>query len=188
MCEAWCMGHASMGKTCGVGWCQLRSIYKYNRRGCMYGESPCMKWNEMKLVLKSRKPNMLMELKVGPRATAHTRLRACDHYTSSTLNSGKGGADLRLLHTMLEGLTEYVPSYVASDWSRFLITWTTLKNHLLEVRRRNTKLGTMTLWTLITLLFYHVWGSAWIKIHWNSIWLRTQSHMASHYIWGSWPH
>ena len=31
---------------------------------------------------------------------------------------------------------------------------------------------------------YHVWGPAWIKIHWNSIWLRAQSHMASHYTWG----
>ena len=35
------------------------------------------------------------------------------------------------------------------------------------------------------ILFYHVWGPAWIEIHWNSIWLRTRSHMASHYIWGS---
>ena len=26
---------------------------------------------------------------------------------------------------------------------------------------------------------------AWIKIHWNSIWLRAQSHMTSHYTWGS---
>jgi hypothetical protein len=35
------------------------------------------------------------------------------------------------------------------------------------------------------ILFDHVWRPAWIKIHWNSIWLRTQSHMASHYSWGS---
>jgi hypothetical protein len=35
------------------------------------------------------------------------------------------------------------------------------------------------------ILFSHVWGSAWIKIHWNSIWLRAMSHMASHYTWGS---
>jgi hypothetical protein len=33
-------------------------------------------------------------------------------------------------------------------------------------------------------LFYHVWGSAWIKIHWNSMWLRARSHMTSHYTWG----
>ena len=35
------------------------------------------------------------------------------------------------------------------------------------------------------ILFYHVWGSAWIEIHRNSIWLRARSHMASHYTWGS---
>ena len=26
--------------------------------------------------------------------------------------------------------------------------------------------------------------SAWIKIHWNNIWLRAPSHMSSHYTWG----
>ena len=35
------------------------------------------------------------------------------------------------------------------------------------------------------ILFYHVWGPARIDIHWNSIWLRAQSHMTSHYTWGS---
>ena len=35
------------------------------------------------------------------------------------------------------------------------------------------------------LLFYRVWGPAWIDIHWNSIWLRARSHMTSHYTWGS---
>jgi hypothetical protein len=30
-----------------------------------------------------------------------------------------------------------------------------------------------------------VWGSIWIEIHWNSIWLRTRSHVTSHYTWGS---
>jgi hypothetical protein len=34
------------------------------------------------------------------------------------------------------------------------------------------------------ILFYHVWGPAWIEIHWNSIWLRARSHMTSHYAWG----
>ena len=42
------------------------------------------------------------------RATSHTRLRARDHYTSSTLIGGKGGADPSSLHTTLEGLTAYV--------------------------------------------------------------------------------
>ena len=44
---------------------------------------------------------------LGP--TSHTRLRSRDHYTSSTLIGGKGGADLSsLLHTTLERPTEYV--------------------------------------------------------------------------------
>ena len=42
------------------------------------------------------------------RATSHTRLRAHDHYTSSTLIGGKGGAGPSSLHTTLEGPAEYV--------------------------------------------------------------------------------
>ena len=42
------------------------------------------------------------------RATSHTRLRARDHYTSSILIGGKGGAGPSSLHTTLEGPTEYV--------------------------------------------------------------------------------
>ena len=34
------------------------------------------------------------------------------------------------------------------------------------------------------ILCYHVWGAAWIKIYWNSIWLRARSHMSSRYTWG----
>jgi hypothetical protein len=34
-------------------------------------------------------------------------------------------------------------------------------------------------------LFHHVWGPPWTEIHWNSIWVRAQSHMASQYTWGS---
>ena len=42
------------------------------------------------------------------RAISHTRLRARDHYTSSTLIGGTGGAGPSSLHTTLEGPTEYV--------------------------------------------------------------------------------
>jgi hypothetical protein len=35
------------------------------------------------------------------------------------------------------------------------------------------------------ILLYHAWGSAWIEIHWNSVWLRAWSHTTSHYTWGS---
>ena len=40
------------------------------------------------------------------RATSHTRLRARDHYSSSTLIGGKGTAGPSSLHTTLEGPTE----------------------------------------------------------------------------------
>ena len=42
------------------------------------------------------------------RATSHTRPRAHDHYTSSTLIGGKGGASPSSLHIALEGPTEHV--------------------------------------------------------------------------------
>jgi hypothetical protein len=42
------------------------------------------------------------------RANSHTGLRARDHYTSSTLIGGKGGAGPSSLHTTLEGPLEYV--------------------------------------------------------------------------------
>jgi hypothetical protein len=42
------------------------------------------------------------------RATSHTRLRARDHYTSSTLIGGKGGSGPSLLLTTLVGPTEHV--------------------------------------------------------------------------------
>ena len=45
---------------------------------------------------------------IGLRATSHTRLRARDHYTSSTLIGGRGGAGPSSLHTTLEGPPEYV--------------------------------------------------------------------------------
>ena len=41
-------------------------------------------------------------------ATSHMRLRARDHYTSSTLIGGKGGATPSSPHTALEGPMGYV--------------------------------------------------------------------------------
>jgi hypothetical protein len=42
------------------------------------------------------------------RVTSHTRLRARDHYISSTLIGGIGAAGPSSLHTTLEGPTECV--------------------------------------------------------------------------------
>ena len=36
-----------------------------------------------------------------------------------------------------------------------------------------------------TLCHHQEGGPKWIKMYWNSIWLRTRSHMTSHYTWGS---
>ena len=122
------------------------------------------------------------------RPTSHTRLRARDHYTSSTLIGGKAGTSpSSLLHTTLEGPTEYVnarwmlkstwmPSYMASNGIMF-------HGHVDYFQkpplggRPNTKPGdhdTPNAHNRWFILFYHVWGPAWIDIDWNSIWLRAR--------------
>jgi hypothetical protein len=72
--------------------------------------------------------------------------------------------------------------------------WTMFHDHLDYFQkpphggRPNTKRGdhgTPNAHNRWFILFYHVWGSTWIKIHWNSIWLSARSHMASHTTWGS---
>ena len=87
---------------------------------------------------------------------------------------------------MQDGCKVYMDSYMASNGSCFMVTWTIFKNHLLEVGLTQNR-ETMALRTLTTVdlfYFYHAWGPAWIEIPWNSIWLRAYSHMASHYTWG----
>ena len=54
--------------------------------------------------------------------------------------------------------------------------------------RPNTKPrdhGTLNAHNGYFILFYHVWGPAWIEIHWNNSWLRAWSHTTSHYTWES---
>ena len=78
-------------------------------------------------------------------------LRACDHYTSSTLVGGKGGAGPSSLHTTLEGPMEdvnatrwmqkvYKVFYMAFNGPCFTVTWTIFKNDFLG-GRPNTKSG-----------------------------------------------
>ena len=52
----------------------------------------------------------------------HVRLRACDYGTSSTLIAGKSGAGPSLLHTTLEGPTEYVNA-IWMQKSMWIPTW-----------------------------------------------------------------
>jgi hypothetical protein len=131
------------------------------------------------------------------RATSHTRLRARDHDTSSTLIGGKGGAGPSSLHTTIWGtngvceckmdVKVHRGSYVASNGLCFMITWPIFKNHHLEVGLTQNQ-ETMALWTLPTVdLFYfcHMWEPAWIETHSNSIWLKAWLQVTSHYTWGS---
>jgi hypothetical protein len=78
-------------------------------------------------------------------------------------------------------------SYMASNGSSFMVTWTIFINYLLEVGLIQDW-ETMALWTLTTVdlfHFFHVEGPTWIEIQWNCIWLRDRSQMTSHYTWGS---
>ena len=135
------------------------------------------------------------------RVTSHTRLRACDHCTSSTLIGGKGRAGpSSLLHITLEdqqsmwmqdGCKVYMDYCMAANGSRFMVTWAIFKNHLLEVARPITKPGdhgTLNAHNRWFILFYHAWGPAWIEIHWNSIWLRAGHIWLHTALEGPWPH
>jgi hypothetical protein len=111
------------------------------------------------------------------RATSHTRLRARDQHTSSTLIGRKGGAGPSSLHTTLEGPTEYVDAQWMWSLHGFLhdIDWVMFHGHLDYFQkppfggRPNTKPGdhgTLNAHNCWLILFYHVWGPAWIEIHW----------------------
>jgi hypothetical protein len=71
-----------------------------------------------------------------------------------------------------------------------MVTLTILKSHLLEVGLTQNQ-ETMALRTLIAIdLFYfnHVWGPAWIEIHWKSIWFRPGHIWLHATLEGPWPH
>ena len=80
---------------------------------------------------------------------------------------------------MQDGCKVDMDSYMASNGSCFMVTWTIFKNHLLEVGfNTNREIMALRNLTIIGLFyFYNVWGPAWIDIHWNGIWLRVWSHM-----------
>ena len=108
----------------------------------------------------------------------------------------KGRVGPSLLHTTLrdqrsmwvqDGCKVYMDSYMASSGSCFMATWTIFKNHLLDIGLTQNQ-ETTTPRTLTTIdLFYFIMceDPHEHKYHWNSIWLRARSHMASHYTWGT---
>jgi len=122
------------------------------------------------------------------------RLRARDHYTSSTLIGRKGGADPSFLHTTFSRHQESKwmqdgckPTWHRMDhvpWLLELFSKTTSWREGLTQNRETVALQILT--TICFILFYHgVRACAWIEIHWNSIWLTARSHMTSHDTWGS---
>jgi hypothetical protein len=78
-----------------------------------------------------------------------------------------------------DGCKVHMDFYMAPTVSCSMVTWIIFKNHLLEVHPEHLQ--------LLIFLLHHVWGPAWIKIRWNSIWLRPGPHklMTSHYTWRS---
>ena len=95
------------------------------------------------------------------------------------------------LHTMLEAPMKYVNPKWMDVKSTWIPTWhrmdhvswslILLKNHLLGVGLIHETGRPWQMHTTVGLFyFHHVWGPAWIDIHWNRIWLRPQSHMTSH--------
>jgi hypothetical protein len=89
---------------------------------------------------------------------------------------------------MQDGCKVHMDFYMASNGSCIMVTWIIFKNDLLEgglTQNRESIYGTPNAHNRWFIPFYHVWGLAWIEIHWNNIWLRARSHMTSHYAWGS---
>ena len=122
------------------------------------------------------------------------KLRARDHSISSTLIGGKGGVGPSYLHTTLEGPREIVHARWMWSLHGFLygIKWIMFHDHLdyfqKPPNKPHTKPGdhdTPNSHNRWFILFWYVWGPAWIEIHWNRIWLRARSHMAPHYTWAS---
>jgi hypothetical protein len=68
-------------------------------------------------------------------ATSHLRKRARDHCILSTLIVGKGGVQHHALEgpmeqgIMQDGCKIYTGSYMVSNGSCFMVTWSVFKNH-----------------------------------------------------------
>ena len=152
-----------------------------------------VKWTWIVSVFSTNKETLECNGHRPLRATSHTRPRACYKCTPSILIGGKGGGSPNSLTLCLRdqwsmwmqyGCKAYVDSYTTSNGSCVMVTWTHFKNHLLKAGFRVTTMALQKVTTVDLLCFYHVWGPTWIKMHWNSIWLRAQ-HLTSHYTWGS---
>ena len=170
---------------------QLFEGRQVSRQGAKY---PPLFWNSFELLPGASGCE-------GFRDTSHTRLRTRDKYTSSALIGGNGGASPSLASHyawgtngvykwMQDGCNVYMDSYVASNGSCFMVPWILFKIHLLEVgltQNRET-MGLQTLTTVDLFYFIILWGHAWIRIHWNSIWLRARNIWLHTTLEDPWPH
>jgi hypothetical protein len=82
-----------------------------------------------------------------------------------------------------DGCKVYMDYYMASKGLCFVVTWIIFENNLFEVGLTPNR-ETTTLTIIDLFCFYHVGGPVWIEVPWKSIWLRTWSHMTSHYTSG----
>ena len=131
------------------------------------------------------------------RAPSHTRLRARDHYTSSTLIGGKGGAGTSSLHTRLEGPTYIVCACKMDVKSTWIPTWHQMDHvswslgFLLKTtfwRQVEHKTGRPWHSKRSQLLIYLILSCVKIRMNRNSLkqhLVEGPVHMTSHYTRGS---
>ena len=128
--------------------------------------------------------------------TSHTRLRARDHYTFQALSLVQK-VELVQDHFTLR-LRDQRIEYVDAQWMWSLrgflhdIEWIMVHGYLDYFQksflggRPNTKPlgdhGTLNAHDRWFIVFYRIWGAAWIEVRWKSIWLRVWSHITSHYM------
>ena len=121
------------------------------------------------------------------RATSYTRLKPMTIALQALSLVGK--AEPVQVHFTLRLRNQRRSMWMQDGWMWSLhgflhgIEWIMFHGHLDCFQKSplggksNTKLGdhgTLNAHNCWFILFYHVWGSAWIGIHWNSIWLRAR--------------
>ena len=130
------------------------------------------------------------------RATSHTRLRApwplhfkhsrwWKRWSWSKFASDYTWGINRVCECKMDVKSTWTPTWHWMDhvsWSFGLFQKPPLGGRLNTKSGDHSTLNAHKCWFI---LYYHVWGPAWIETHWISIWLGAQSHMASHYTWGS---
>ena len=109
----------------------------------------------------------------------HTRLRARDHPTSSTLIGGKRRTRSKFaashytwgtngVHECKMDVKVYIDSYMTSTGSCFMVTWTIFKNHLQEAGQTQNR-KTMALRTLTAVGFFYFLSRVKTRVNRNPL-------------------